>query len=303
MKALVISGGGSKGAFAGGVAEFLMKECGERYDLLMGTSTGSLMIPMIALGEIDRLKEVYTSVTEKDIFNVCPFTFTRHKGIVKTGLNHSGILWQFLKGEKTFGSSKPLRELIVQTYTPDDFEKIKKLNIDLIVTVTNITLKTVEYKNLKECNYEDFCDWIWISANMIPFMSLVSKNGYEYADGGISNIVPIREAIKRGAEKVDVIVLKPHLQTSQSPLTKNVFSLTMTMFEIMVNQISITDVAIGVLEQNLNHDVDIHFYHTPNVLTDNPLNFEPKKMALWWKQGYNYAKENDPQFCRLKKLE
>ena len=49
MKALVISGGGSKGAFAGGITEFLLKECQEHYDILVGTSTGSLMIPLIAL--------------------------------------------------------------------------------------------------------------------------------------------------------------------------------------------------------------------------------------------------------------
>lgn len=45
MKALVISGGGSKGAFAGGVAEYLMKDKGKTYDLFLGTSTGSLLVP------------------------------------------------------------------------------------------------------------------------------------------------------------------------------------------------------------------------------------------------------------------
>lgn len=44
MKALVISGGGSKGAFAGGVAQYLMEEKNIDYDLFLGTSTGSLMV-------------------------------------------------------------------------------------------------------------------------------------------------------------------------------------------------------------------------------------------------------------------
>ena len=43
-KALVISGGGSKGAFAGGVAQYLMKKEKRSYDLFIGTSTGSLMV-------------------------------------------------------------------------------------------------------------------------------------------------------------------------------------------------------------------------------------------------------------------
>ena len=48
MRALVISGGGSKGAFAGGVAEFLIQESGKKYDLFVGTSTGSLLISHLA---------------------------------------------------------------------------------------------------------------------------------------------------------------------------------------------------------------------------------------------------------------
>ena len=44
MRALVISGGGSKGAFAGGVAEYLIKEKGHKYDLFIGTSTSRLEV-------------------------------------------------------------------------------------------------------------------------------------------------------------------------------------------------------------------------------------------------------------------
>ena len=36
MRALVISGGGSKGAFAGGVAQYLVEEMGREYDLYLG---------------------------------------------------------------------------------------------------------------------------------------------------------------------------------------------------------------------------------------------------------------------------
>jgi predicted patatin/cPLA2 family phospholipase len=40
MKALVISGGGSKGAFAGGIAEYLIKDYCTSYELFVGCSTG-----------------------------------------------------------------------------------------------------------------------------------------------------------------------------------------------------------------------------------------------------------------------
>ena len=50
--ALVISGGGSKCAFAGGVTQYLVEETKQQYDLFLGTSTGSLLVPHLALNKI-----------------------------------------------------------------------------------------------------------------------------------------------------------------------------------------------------------------------------------------------------------
>jgi predicted acylesterase/phospholipase RssA len=76
-KALVISGGGSKGAFAGGVAQYLMKERGNDYDLFLGTSTGSLMVSHLSLGMLDELKTLYTNVNQQSIFSNNPFRIKR----------------------------------------------------------------------------------------------------------------------------------------------------------------------------------------------------------------------------------
>jgi len=67
MKALVISGGGSKGAFAGGVAQYLIEDRKRDYDLYLGTSTGSLLIPHLALNKARKIKEIYTSVNQNSI--------------------------------------------------------------------------------------------------------------------------------------------------------------------------------------------------------------------------------------------
>ena len=59
MRALVISGGGSKGAFAGGVAQYLMQEMNHKYDIFLGTSTGSLLISHLALQKIEKIRGIY----------------------------------------------------------------------------------------------------------------------------------------------------------------------------------------------------------------------------------------------------
>jgi predicted acylesterase/phospholipase RssA len=67
MKALVISGGGSKGAFAVGVLKYLIGIKGQQYSYIAGTSTGALMAPLAATGEIDKLEDIYTTRNTRDI--------------------------------------------------------------------------------------------------------------------------------------------------------------------------------------------------------------------------------------------
>ena len=189
MNALVISGGGSKGAFAGGVAEFLMVNCQKSYDLFVGTSTGSLLAPLLAVGDIELAKKVYTCVTQRDIFTICPFIFKKGKdGVSEVSINHWGILKMFWRKEKTFGDTHNLRNLIGRTFPQESFDKLRASGKEVVVTVSNLTLQEQEYTSSNDYGYEDFCDWIWASACLVPFMSLVEKQGYDYGDGGFGSI-------------------------------------------------------------------------------------------------------------------
>ncbi len=199
MRALVISGGGSKGAFAGGVAQYLIETLGRDYDLFLGTSTGSLLISHLALNKTEKIKKVYTSVNQSSIFSNRPFLIKKKHGYEQIGINHINVLRNFISGKKTFGESLSLKELIKETLSPAEFEELKNSPKDIVVTVSNLSMNEVEYKSIRDFNYEDFCEWIWISCNYAPFMSLVLKNGCEYADGGLGSMVPIEEAIKKGS--------------------------------------------------------------------------------------------------------
>ena len=178
-KALVISGGGSKGAFAGGVAEYLLKEKKNTYDIFLGTSTGSLMVSHLALGKIDALKKIYTEVNQRSIFNVNPFRITNKNGVTIVNIRHSATLLNFIRGSKTFGESKNLRKLISKKITKEIYDAILKEKKEVVVTISNFTANRIEYKSIKENTYENFCDWIWGACNYIPFMSLLEKNGHQ----------------------------------------------------------------------------------------------------------------------------
>ncbi|MCC5936371.1 MAG: patatin-like phospholipase family protein [Lunatimonas sp.] len=293
MRALVISGGGSKGAFAGGVAEFLIRACRHDYRLFLGTSTGSLLVPLLSIGEIEKIKAIYTSVTQNQIFDISPFYIVQENGEPRIKINHVNTVRMFIKGRKTFGESMALLELIKKIMTPEDFARMQANEANVYVTVSNLTTNRVEYKSLKENSYEDFCEWIWASSNLVPFMSLLEKNGCQYADGGFADIVPISEAIYRGAKEIDVIVLKSNQPRGKKDNVKNALELMTRTFDFMLDQISADDIKIGKLEGG-RRKVDLNFYYPPTVLTENSLIFDPKQMKQWWQDGYAFAEAHNP---------
>lgn len=87
MRALVISSGGSKGAFAGGIAEFLINDY-QHCDIFIETSTDSLLIPLLSIEEISRLKTIYTSGCKEDIFSSNPFIIAEMDSEFIMRINH-----------------------------------------------------------------------------------------------------------------------------------------------------------------------------------------------------------------------
>lgn len=290
MKALVISGGGSKGAFAGGIAQYLIEEKKQNYDVFVGTSTGSLMLTHLALGKLDELKEIYSNVDQKRIFSNCPFKIKKYKGHTTVSINHFNTIKSFLRGSKTFGESLHLKEMIDKTVKDSYLKKVKEQNKKVLVTVSNLTLNQVEFKDLNDHSFNDFRDYIWASSNFVPFMSLLVKNSYEYCDGGFANLVPIREAIRQGATEIDAIILDTEVTQLNRLPSKNPFSLITNLFNYMQMHIEKYNISIGKLAAE-HRDVKLNLYYTPTVLTTNTLVFEKEKMRKWWTGGLEYARE------------
>ena len=292
MKALVISGGGSKGAFAGGVAQYLIQEEKKDYDLYIGTSTGSLMVTHLALGQVEELKDIYSNVDQSTIFSSCPFRIKKFRGHQIVSINHRTTLRNFLRGSKTFGESWNLRKMIERQVTDQHLKEVLERKKKLLVTVSNLTLNQVEFKALQEESFSDFRDYIWGSSNFVPFMSLLTKNSCEYADGGFANLVPIREAIRLGATEIDAIVLDTEIPQLNRLPSRNPFDLITHLFNFMQIHIEKSNISIGKLEAE-NRNVKLNMFHTPTVLTTTSLIFDRERMRRWWKQGYEYARNKN----------
>ena len=184
-----------------------LKETGKDWDFYAGTSTGSLVIPLVACNEIERLKVAYTSITPDKIFKLNPFFVkSNNDGDFKFGINHFTIAKNLIINHSiSLGDSSNLRKTLEEFLRPENYQKIIDSGKDVIVSVCNLNLETIEFKSILQETYTDFLDWMWASGSATPFMSVVEKNGYEWADGGLLRFIPLLEAIERGATEIDAI--------------------------------------------------------------------------------------------------
>ena len=86
-----------------------------KYDIIIGTSTGALLSPMVALEKFDKLKEAYTSMNQNDIFDINPFC--------KDGsISPQNAIQRIIRGKSTLGETQKLRKKIEY----DAYEKLSK---------------------------------------------------------------------------------------------------------------------------------------------------------------------------------
>jgi len=279
MRALVISGGGAKGAWGGGIAQALHEVQNKSWDLHIGCSTGSLLVTTIPNGEFDLLKKMYTSVNNDDIFSVNPYT---DEGKLKKW----NALWRIINGQTSLGESGNLRRLLRKYFTKKKYYDLRLINKLVLITVTNVTTGQVKYFSNIECEYDEFIDVIMASTSVPPIMDTVKINGDLYLDGGIMEHVPLAKAIEMEAKEIDVIVHRPENYPDECWTPRNMFDIITRSVDLLQREVSTSDVMIGQLLNIRQPGIKINFYYTPRLLTNNSLVFNTKQMTDWWIEGY-----------------
>lgn len=275
MKTVVISGGGSWGAYTVG----RLKKYNKEYDCAITCSTGSLMGGLVLLGEYDRLIEAYTSVTTDDIFDVNPF---KANGDVKV-LN---IVKRILLGKRTIGETNNLRKLIKKYFTEEDYNKIKAFKKQYYVTVCNIRKKVqrTEYKSIYDYSYEEFVDYIWASANVPLACSLVTTKEGVYCDGGTTEGAPLEFAVGLGHKEIDCYLHKTVDSEETLSDIQNVFHFAMRLIKTFRAEIVNDNIQLGNAAAKLN-GAKINYSYLPYEFTTKILVFDKEVMKSWVNLG------------------
>ena len=195
-KAIVLCGGGAKGAYQIGAWKALRK-LGFYPDIVTGTSVGALNGALIVMNDYNKAYKIWSNIDMKQIFSFKNVDITKANSMVE--------LTKLLISQGESASYEPLLKLIENNI---DEEKVRNSKIDFgFVTTQFLPLKKIEmYKEDIPKGYLN--DYIMASAACYPYMKSYTIGKKSYIDGGYFDNMPIQMAIKKGATDIVVIDLK-----------------------------------------------------------------------------------------------
>ena len=187
--ALVLSGGGSRGAYEAGVWQALT-ELGIDIDIVTGASVGAINGAMVCQGDLDLTVSLWREIETHMIFDVPkdsqPIDYAKEI-IINGGAGVSGL--------------KELLEKYI------DEEKIRRSPVEYgLVIVERSNLKP-HYFFKKDIPKGRLVDYILASSSVFPAIHPYEIDGVEYIDGGYADVLPIGLALKKNPAKVIAVKL------------------------------------------------------------------------------------------------
>lgn len=199
MRAIVLSGGGSKGAYEMGVWAALRK-LNIKYDIVTGTSVGALNAAVMTQQTFYKGLLFWHNLNSKMIFN------QEIKEDYNTKEGKKNILKIYAKGVLNGGMDvKGLDATLRKVIDQKKFFR-SKINMGIITfNVKTLKPKVVTKKDLNESN---LCDYLLASASCFPAFKMKEIDNENYIDGGIYDNLPINLAASLGATEVIAVDLK-----------------------------------------------------------------------------------------------
>ncbi|WP_018627158.1 patatin-like phospholipase family protein [Niabella aurantiaca] len=244
-KALIISGGGSKGAFAVGVVKDLAVTYRLVFDTVVGTSTGALIAPLAAMNELDVLESLYTNVTTGDLLE-------EH--------NLGASIWNGTSIYTANGLGARVRQIYTDAFYSRLIAARKKIYLtttclqtqELVVYTTDPHPAAIGsyYRIRKIQNAEHFRRAVMASASQPVFMPPVridkdmpgaANPGYQYVDGGTREYAGIGIALETGADELFSILLSARSSSPDPGTYNDLLSVLMQTIAVFITDVADND--------------------------------------------------------------
>lgn len=197
-RAIVLSGGGAKGAYQIGVWRALRK-LHMNYSIVTGTSVGALNGAFFVQNDYFRAVDMWYNMSFSHVFE-------HMDGDYSTISGKKDILLNYAKGVLDGGMDVSRLEDTLEKYLDTKKFYSSKINYGLI-TVNLSDLKAVSMEK-KDIAPNDLKDYLMASASCFPAFKVKTIHGKKYVDGGYYDNIPINLAIEMGAEEVIAVDLK-----------------------------------------------------------------------------------------------
>ncbi len=280
-RALVLSGGGARGAYEVGVVKALA-ERGIEFDFAFGTSVGGINAAFIAQGNLERLEYLWCTIAATDIFRMPSLHQMRHM--------ISGSRWGLL-------DTAPLEKILYQELKLDRFigskTKVGFLTTDLCTLRTKITT-TEEIQSLPH-----LVD-VLMAASAIPILFPAREFDGQgmWIDSGLVRNTPIQTAINMGAREIYIVLVQAE---NDGACPTNIVQVLARCADILLYA-SARDGIRLVKEYNRiiannskpewsQHKLGLKVFQPRDHLTPNMLDFTPAQSRHLIKQGYEDALE------------
>lgn len=271
---VALSGGGIRGIAHAGVLRAL-EENGIKIDIIGGTSCGSMVASLYAMGYTPHYIYILFKRYAKDIAAL------NTKPII------SGLQSHFFKSKKVFSSLKD-GEIIETVYNKLALRKgiknVNEIQMPLVIPSVDITeSKEYVFTNKIPENAEDKLQYITditvgkavrASSSFPAVFNPCLMGTHAFMDGGALDNVPVNEIRKQGADKVIAVKFDADPVDENS----NIMDIVMKTIDIMGSKIS---------EESLEMS-DIVL----NVYTDKVGLLDIEKLDNCYKYGYNCVVEN-----------
>ena len=231
MLAFVLGSGGSRGALQVGALQVLL-EAGVQPDMVIGTSVGALNAAFFAadptLVGIEKLSSIWLQMNEKDIYPG----------------NSATALWRMMRGRPSFYENQTMHKLLQQHLPVTYFHE---LHLPCYAVATDID--SGEIVAFGDRPDDLLKDGLMSSTALAPAHPPWEVGDRRFIDGGFGAVLPVRQAIERGATTMIALNLTSPIQPRERGL--NALEIMIHTSRLMMQQQMKIDLAFAAEHADL----------------------------------------------------
>lgn len=203
-RALVLSGGGSRGAYEIGTWQAL-SELGLRFDGVYGTSIGALNAALFAQGDLDLALALWSNITVNQIMAV----EDDDDFAIERMVHRKRDVLPFL-----VENAKHLRMDIspLVTLVRENVDEARIRASGMRLGVMTFRAPQMQGAPMRLCDMKpgSLGEWVIASASCFPIFKARTIDGQRYIDGGYFDNLPVDMALADGMDEVVAVELHPY---------------------------------------------------------------------------------------------